>query len=439
MNHSVFAKLVAIMVMMAASLLLLVGGFFGFIVGPNLHTSVDVVLQEYTRGLAAGSLDLANAKDLSARLNLLVRYEGAATNWSTANDLPRIDDVQQGRVRKGTATLLRRNYYVVPAPDGGAYLFAWSLGPQMKEAHAALVVLLLLVMVAVVVITYIVLKRLLGPLRRLNDGVDRLSAGQLDVVLPNETHDEFGRLTDAFNHMVGRVRAMIGARDQLLLDVSHELRSPLTRMKVALELLPDGAQRNGMAADIAEMERMIAELLELERLRDGCRLRIVRHDLVPILREVAESFQDKPPGVRIVAPPGELLVDIDAQKIRTVVRNLLENAAKYSLPQSRPVEISAMQDDQTILIRVADDGPGIPEDEAERVFEPFYRLDRSRSKNTGGYGLGLSICKRVMEAHGGDITLERDRDKGASFTLTLPTPRESSIHPRAANSVSPTG
>lgn len=234
LKHSVFVKLVAIMVTMAASLLLSVGGFFGFIVGPNLHSSVDVVLQEYTRGLAAGSLDLANATDLSARLNLQVRYEGPAGNWSTAGDLPRIDDVQQGRVRKRTPTLLRRNYYVVPAPDGGAYLFAWSLGTRMKAAHDTLVVLLLLVMVGLVVITYIVLKRLLGPLRRLNDGVDRLSAGQLDVVLPNETRDEFGRLTDAFNHMVGRVRAMIGARDQLLLDVSHELRSPLTRMKVAL-------------------------------------------------------------------------------------------------------------------------------------------------------------------------------------------------------------
>ena len=163
-HKSVFAKLVTIMVTMAACLLLLVSGFFWLIVSPSLNTG------------------------------------------------------------------------------------------RMYEAHVALLVVLLLVMAAVVLTGHAVLKRLLRPLRALSDGVARLSAGELDVVLPNCTRDEFGRLTDAFNQMVGRVREMIGARDQLLLDVSHELRSPVTRMKVALELLPDGEHRTRMAADVAEME-----------------------------------------------------------------------------------------------------------------------------------------------------------------------------------------
>jgi len=207
MHSSVFAKLVVIMVTMAVSLLLLVSGFFWFIVGPNLHTSIDRVLEEYTRGLAATSLDFATAKELSARLNLHVRYEGPAGNWTTADNLPSIDDVQQDRVAKRSPALLRRNYYVVPASDGGAYLFAWSLDQRMNEAHSTFLMLLLLVMAAVVIVTYIVLKRLLGPLRSLSDGVARLSAGQLDVVLPNESRDEFGRLTEAFNHMVDRSRS----------------------------------------------------------------------------------------------------------------------------------------------------------------------------------------------------------------------------------------
>jgi signal transduction histidine kinase len=419
-HESVFAKLVAIMVTMAASLLVLVGAFFWFIVSPNLHTSIDRVLDEYTRSLAATSPDFETAKGLSTRLNLQVRYEGPDGSWSTVSDLPRIDDVRQGRVPGGSRVLLRRNYYVAAAPNGGAYLFAWSFGGRMREAHVTLLVLLLLLMAAVVVTTYTVLTRLLRPLRGLSDGVARLSAGQLDVALPGATRDEFGRLTEAFNHMVGRVRAMIGARDQLLLDVSHELRSPLTRMKVALELLPECEQRTRMAADVAEMDRMIAELLELERLRGGRGLEIARQDLLPILREVAESFQHKPPGVRVVAPSREILVDIDGDRVRTVLRNLLENATKYSLPQSRPVEISAVHEGAMAVVRVTDDGPGIPERDVERVFEPFVRVDRSRSKSTGGYGLGLSICKRVMQAHGGDIALERQRGRGASFILTFP-------------------
>ena len=291
---------------------------------------------------------------------------------------------------------------------------------QMHEAHAAVFVVLLLVMGAVVLSAHAVLKRLLSPLKALTEGVARLSAGELDVVVPNTTHDEFGTLTDAFNQMVGRVRDMIGARDQLLLDVSHELRSPVTRMKVALELVPHGEQRDRMAADVAEMERMIAELLELERLRDRRGIQPARQDLMLIVREVAETFRHRPPGVRIVSTSREMHIDVDADKVRIVLRNLLENAGKYSTPTSSPVEIALSQTGATVVVRVMDDGVGIPAEDVERVFEPFFRVDRSRSKSTGGYGLGLSICKRVMDAHGGSIAVERREGRGTSFVLTFP-------------------
>jgi signal transduction histidine kinase len=226
--------------------------------------------------------------------------------------------------------------------------------------------------------------------------------------------------------MVGRVREMIAARDQLLLDVSHELRSPLTRMKVALEMLPRSEQRTGMATDVAEMERMIAQLLELERLRGSRSVTPVRQDLVPILREVAYGFENRPPGVRVVSTLRELPLDVDADKVRMVFRNLLDNATKYSLPQSAPVELSAVQNGDTVVVRVTDQGPGIPENDRQRVFEPFFRVDRSRTKRTGGYGLGLSICKRVMEAHGGSISVDADYHQGASFVLTFPKRSSSS-------------
>ena len=290
---------------------------------------------------------------------------------------------------------------------------------QMHEAHAAVFAVLLFVMGAVVLSAHAVLKRLLLPLRALTEGVGRLSAGQLDVVVPNSTNDEFGTLTEAFNQMVGRVKEMIRARDQLLLDVSHELRSPVTRMKVALELMPDGEQRRRLAADVGEMERMIAELLELERLRDLRGITTARHDLMPIVREVVDSFQSSAPGVCLRAESHAIHLDIDAEKIRAVLRNLLENAAKYSLPTSRPVEISVLETAEAVLIRITDDGVGIPAGDVDRVFEPFFRVDRSRSKTTGGYGLGLSICKRVMEAHGGTIAMESREVRGTTFTMTF--------------------
>lgn len=421
-HQSVFAKFVGVMVTMAASLLLLVGGFFWFVVSPSVGTSVDRVLEEQARTIAASSPNRETAIRLGARLGFDVRYEGPDGEWSTAGNLPTVDDVRQHRAPAWPRLFRGRHYYVVPVAGGGAYLFAWNVPRAMMGVHATLVIGLLLMIAGVVLTAYAVLRRLLRPLRGLNDAVSRLGAGDLDVVIPNETRDEFGRLTDAFNRMVGRVREMITARDQLLLDVSHELRSPLTRMKVALELLPPSEPRRGMAADVEEMERMIAELLELERLRGGRSVNPVRQDLVPILRDVTEPLQEKAPGVRMSAEPRPIAVDIDGEKMRTVFRNLVENAVKYSLPDSRAVEVSTAQTGEHVIVRVTDDGPGIPAADMPSLFEPFFRVDRSRSKRTGGYGLGLSISKRIVEAHGGTIAVQNNETRGVSFVVTLRRP-----------------
>jgi signal transduction histidine kinase len=222
--------------------------------------------------------------------------------------------------------------------------------------------------------------------------------------------------------MTGRVREMVRARDRLLRDVSHELRSPLTRLKVALELSPDADRKARMASDLAEMEMMIGELLDLERLREGHGVRTARQNVVPILEEVAQDFDDRPPTVRVISATREIVAEIDADRMRTVIRNLLENALKYSLPDSHAVEASAAQNCEQIVIRITDDGPGIPEDDIPSLFEPFFRVDRSRSKRTGGYGLGLSISKRIVEAHGGTIAVQNNPGRGASFVVTLPKP-----------------
>ena len=177
-----------------------------------------------------------------------------------------------------------------------------------------------------------------------------------------------------------------------------------------------------MAADLSEMEIMIGELLELERLRDGRGISTTRQNLVSLVSEVARNYDERPPGVRVTASIPEILVDIDADRMRTVIRNLLENAIKYSSPTSQPVEISVSGTAETVEVRVTDDGVGIPEDDMGRVFEPFFRVDRSRAKSTGGYGLGLSICKRVMEAHGGSIAVDRRAGRGTAFILTFPKP-----------------
>jgi len=415
--RSVFVKLVSIMLAMAITLLVLVSGFFVMIVYPHLSFTTERVIDEYVRTFVASSPDLAAAQEAARRLDVEIRYEGPRVTWTTSTRLPSIADVRNGRL---TGSAARREYQTEATPDGGAYLFAWNFGRGFRSVHTKLLWLLLFLIIGVVLAAYAFQRRLLRPMRWLDEGVAGLSSGRLDVAVPVRTHDEFGVLTQAFNRMVERVSQMVQARDQLLLDVSHELRSPLTRLKVALEFLPEGEQKADMAADVDEMERMVAELLELERLRDGRGVRMVRQDLLPILREVSAAFRDRPPGVHVFIIESELIANIDAERIRTVLRNLLENAFKYLLPDSRAVELSTSTSGDTIVVRVSDDGPGIPESDLDNIFEPFFRVDRSRSKSTGGYGLGLSICKRIMEAHGGAITVERNPGRGTTFLLILP-------------------
>jgi len=400
---------------MIAILVLMVSGFFAFVVFPSASLSSETAVREYTRLLAANSPNLESARKISQVAHVEVRYEGPGEEWATSTALPSIEQVREGRMR----TSLGRHFYLENAPNGGTYLVVWNFADQMHATHVRLLWMLLALIAFVVLTTYWIQKWHLRPVEALSAGMTRISGGDLDVTLPVLGQDELARLTTGFNYMVSRVKQMIVARDQLLLDVSHELRSPLTRMKVALSLLPTNAEKAGMNSDVNEMETMIAELLELERLRSPNGLRREKQDLVPILREVARSFEGRPPGIRVATNCKPVLVSLDGDKIRRLLRNLLENAFKYSFPDSLPVELSAQQADGTIVVRVRDDGAGIPESQMSSIFEPFFRVDPSRSKKSGGYGLGLSICKRITEAHGGTIEAQNNPGRGASFIVTF--------------------
>jgi len=214
---------------------------------------------------------------------------------------------------------------------------------------------------------------------------------------------------------------MLHTKEQLLLDVSHELRSPLTRVKVALEFLPDSQAKESIAGDVAEMEKMINEILETARMHHlHAKLKLEHVGLADLLKIVLSEFEHGPPGVQIDDIPNEIVVKIDPEQIKTVFNNILTNAVKYSNPDSEPVRISVKRRPPNIMVQIADNGIGIPQDELPFIFEPFYRVDKSRTKDTGGYGLGLSLCKTIMEAHGGRIEIDSTPNVGTTVTLFFP-------------------
>ena len=401
--RSVFAKLVAIMLIMAVALLAAVSLFLWQIVTPMLNGAVTQAHGELARATAARAPDLAEARAFTDRTGIEVLYEGPRGAWSTSTRARDMRGLEEYHPRLFIAT---RDVSIVPAADGGRYAFIARFGPNMRSAHTWLFVTLLVIMALVVVVAHAVLRRLLDPLRVLGEGVAQLGEGRFDRLGLPPRRDEFGALSAAFDRMVDRLAAMMRARDQLLVDVSHELRSPITRLKVALELLPAGDPRRRMQADVAEMEAMVGELLELERLRDGRGVQRTAVDLGALASDVARAIRRGVAGRRHRAarrdggdrgrePRPDGAAQPDRERDQVLAR------------RQRPGPRAPGARDGVVSIEVRDDGVGIPEADLAQVFVPFFRVDRSRSKKTGGYGLGLSICQRIAEAHGGRVTVDQ--------------------------------
>ena len=267
---------------------------------------------------------------------------------------------------------------------------------------------------------YFFIRRVLRPLRTLKSGVEALGAGRLDHRVPQNGSDEFRDLSDAFNTMAGRLSALLKNKEQLLLDVSHELRSPITRLKVQSEFIQDEETRQNLQADVAEMEAMVSTMLEEARLRNtSAALRLESTDMVQLLHSVVDDFKDQAPGVAC-AGLDPLTIEVDREKMRMMLRNLIDNAVKNTPQGGKPVVVSMTRGKNHLHIVVEDRGVGIAESALPHVFDPFFRTDSSRSRKTGGFGLGLSLCKAIVDAHKGKIDISSRFGQGTKVVVMFP-------------------
>ncbi len=280
-----------------------------------------------------------------------------------------------------------------------------SVNIDKKLHHFFLLIFIFLVILAFLV-AFVLFHHYLKPVKILTEAVNEIKKGNLDKKINITGHDEFGRLAEAFNAMTAELKKMVKAREQLLLDVSHELRTPVTRSKLALEMLPDSKEKFSVIDDIKEMEIMITEILETARMDNNLTLNIKELHVNDLISKTLSSFETEKDRIKVNPVSEKILIQADESRIIIVLRNIIENSLKYSKGDNRQIEISVIDRPETILIQVEDFGLGIPEDKLPFVFEPFYRADDSRSKRTGGYGLGLHLCKRIMDAHHAEINIQ---------------------------------
>jgi signal transduction histidine kinase len=381
----------------------------------NLENYVEYIIKEL--GVPP---DKERAMELQKEFSFHIRYDSAEYSWATIEDFPSREELERKRTfhrhrhmggRKG-------QFYYVSKKDHGTYIFATDFRrffEPNKLYFAGLIGLLTIILAG----SYMAIRWIFKPVKWLEEGVAEIGRGNLDHRIPTrKRRDELGELAVSFNDMAERIKKMVRAKEQLLLDVSHELRSPVTRMRVALEFVSDGEKKESLLEDVGELEAMITELLESEKLNsDHGKLDIETIDLASLLRETIKEFEIRPPGV-VLMPVSEVMnIDGDAERVKVVLKNVIENAIKYSNPDNRAVEVAARKEAGAIVVTIRDHGIGIPKEDLSAIFEPFYRADKSRSRNTGGYGLGMSLCKKIMDAHGGSIGIESTHGEGTTVRL----------------------
>jgi len=300
--------------------------------------------------------------------------------------------------------------------------------------------LISLVLVVVGISSLLLARSLTRPLGKLSTAARALGNGDLKARVGLKSRDELGEVSRAFDEMAERVSALLRAERELLANVSHELRTPLSRIRMALALVADAEGDVAVAqemlgeigADLDELERLITDVLTAARLdfeEAGVPsaippLRRQEVNLSELLGHAETRFRATHPQRNLEADVPEDLPTVNADPVllRRVFDNLLENAHKYTEHPDEPIRLVARFGDE-IMVDVIDKGMGIASDDLERVFQPFYRVDKSRTRATGGLGLGLPLAKRIVDAHGGKIELLSKINEGTRVRVRLPLAR----------------
>ena len=278
----------------------------------------------------------------------------------------------------------------------------------------------------VIVFSYILARHLTAPLRRLQSAVERFGQGDFSTRVESTKQDEAGELSKTFDQMAGRIQTLVASQRTLLRDISHELRSPLSRLSVAVELARSQPQ-NSKALDQIQKEAnrlntLVGEVLSLAHTENvEPALERVPIDLNETIEDLVNlcGIEAKQRNCRIVlAAVANMMVNGDGELLRRALENVLRNALRYA-PANTDITIRLETTDALVRIRIADRGPGVPAESLARIFEPFYRVDQARNRDTGGTGLGLAIAKRAIESHSGEIHA-KNLDPGFEIEITLP-------------------
>ncbi len=382
---------------------------------PNVERYIEYLIEDI-----GNPPDLITAQQLADQLPFEIRIEGQGTDWSSS---PRLKAIAAYKFKPAPRPYdnvylshHRRDQFLLIQKQGYQYLFSVDNGFRRGSERRHWVLFLLLG--SILLFLYFVIRRMFRPIEAMSRQVKKIGQGDLEQRIETGGKGELELLAAGINDMSDQIKAMLEGKSALLLAISHELRSPITRMRVNLELLEPGEIQQKLIDDLREMETLIASILESEKLN-------TRH--APLARErcdmsslVEEVIKDHPCRERISTRLIPVEANLDPMRIKLMIKNLVDNACQHAGTDQGNIDINLSLEQGAVSMEVQDRGPGLDPGDIPRLTEAFYRPDSSRQRNTGGYGLGLYLCKLIVDAHAGQITIESEPGNGTRVIVILP-------------------
>lgn len=410
-RRSLRGRLIALFLLLALGTSLVFFGGSKAVFSTGWRVLVQPLVKDYIDRLAAevGSPpDIARAQALAQRLPIAVHIDGPEVHWSshpqrlTGHDFPMKD------------FLSRRT------ADGHTVRFGlgdWRVDDRPRFVVWATLAAMLLLLAA----AFAYVRHLFRPLDDIRAGALRYGGGDFSQPIPLRRRDELGDLAQHVNGMAEGLQRLLEGQRGLLLAISHELRSPLTRARLNAELVAEGDSRDALLRDLALMRDLIANLLESERLAGGQAAALQRTpgDVHALLHGVLASPEFAGQPVQLDLAPALPDFSFDRARLQMLLRNLLDNALRHNQESERPVIVSTHRDGDWLVLTVRDHGPGVADADLARLAQPFYRPDAARTRAGGGVGLGLYLCRLVAQSHGGTLTFAL-ADPGLRVQLRLP-------------------
>ena len=382
---------------------------------PNVARYIEYLIEDI-----GDPPDLSTAQQLANELPFEIRIEGKDVDWASSPKLGTIASYDFKQAPRPYDNVYfshhRRDQYLLIQQQGYQYLFAVdnSFRRGSERRHWVLFVAL----GTILFLLYFAIRRMFRPIGVISTQVKKIGEGDLAQAVELKGRGELALLAAGINRMAEQIRAMLESKSSLLLAISHELRSPITRMRVNLELLDESEIQQKLIEDIREMETLVAAILESEKLNNGhAPLNLSRCELLNLIEEIVQLH---PCRNRIKTSMSPVTLEVDQLRIKLLIKNLLDNACHYSSDEQDLVDLSLRHDQKHVVIEVQDRGMGISAEDIPRLTEAFYRPDHARQRDTGGYGLGLYLCKLIVEAHAGEIIIESEPGTGTRVIVKLP-------------------